>query len=264
MAGKRTPGTLIKSAFVDATRLELNDAYKLKTGNDPVDGFSDEELREVVKALWGTTESGRTATMEPVSDEPQTPINQPKLKGIPNLSISGKWGGRMRRVTIIKRETEAEYSQPLGWNGVIWNAPVGIPLDMPWPYWESLKNTSSTDYGSEAVAHFVTESGGKAYKVSKPKTTQTIRYMDHGDVEDTQDLATSYWDFFRNEALKNDCFKGKNRSTVIGIHNKLFEPQSMWNFRDMKDHDIRMRIAMCLGSDIESLMENEAYEQETA
>lgn len=254
MAGKRTPGTLLKNNFEDATRAELESAHELKTGNTPSNSFTVEELRSVVQAIWGETH-----VQAPLTQAPPTPISAPKNKGIPNLGSSGVWEGRKRRVTLLKRDTKLDYSQPIGWNGSIWNVPVGVAVDMPWPYWESLQHTMTTDNGSDDVVEWVRKPGGRLEKHVTPITTPTIKYIDHGDVEGTEDLPTSYWDFYRREAMKNNCFEGKHRSVLITIHNTLKDPLPAAYFRDMRDIDIRIEIAQVLGTDIADSLQGQMY-----
>lgn len=258
MAGKRTAGTLIKSNFDDATRLELEAAHELKVGHAPSSSFTEEELRAVVRKLWTPGDDGRHATAAPETEEAPRPIA--KMKGVPNLGPSGKWGGRMRRVTIIKRtDTEAEYAQPVGWDGVIWNMPVGVPVDMPWPYWQSLLHTTMTDAGSDKAVEWVRKKGGRLEKHTTPVTRQTINYIDHGDVPGTEDLPLSYWDFYRREALSNNCFESKHRSVLIQIHNTLKDPLPAAFFRDMRDIDIRIEIAQSLGTDVADTLQSQMY-----
>lgn len=256
MAGKRTPGTLLKNNFEDATRTELESAHELKTGNPPSHSFTDDELREVVRKLWGETTAQAPITPAPSA----TPISALKARGIPNFGQSGKWEGRMRRVTILKRpDCEHEYAQPVGWNGTIWNMLVGVPVDMPWPYWESLRNTESTDAGSEKAVEWVRAKGGRLEKHVTPITKPTINYIDHGDVEGTEDLPTSYWDFYRREAIRTNCFEGKHRSVLITIHNTLKDPLPAAYFRDMRDIDIRIEIAQVLGTDVADSLQGQMY-----
>lgn len=255
MAGKRTVGTLLQNNFADATRLELEAAHEQKTGTAPSNSFTLEELRQVVQALWGE----KAVEAPIVKVEAATPISASKTKGVPNLGQSGTWEGRKRRVTILKRDTKLDYSQPIGWNGSIWNVPVGTPVDMPWPYWESLQNTLSTDYGSDDVVEWVRKPGGRLEKHVTPITTPTINYIDHGDVPGTEDLPTSYYDFYRREALKNNCFEGKHRSVLIAIHNTLKDPLPAAYFRDMRDIDIRIEIAQVLGTDVADSLQGQMY-----
>ncbi len=259
MAGKRSIGNLLKNNFIDATRAELIDAHTLLLGTAPAESFTDEELRTVVQGSREQRSEPRVATMEPPQPEGEpTPV---KAKGIPNLGTTGKWGGRMRRVTLQRRtDTQEAYCQPVGWNGLIWNVPVGVPVDMPWPYYESMRNTQLRDDGSDAVSRYERDGKGKVTKIITPTVKDTIPFIDHGDVPGTENLPTSYFDFFTREAKATECFKNKTRSALIGIHNILFEQMPMFAFRDMTNHDIRLKIAMALGGDIEDIMRDEQYD----
>ena len=228
----------------------------MKYGKHP-EGLDDEQLRqECRRAFSMNAPIAATGTPEP----PAVGASPIRPKGIPNLGSTGKWEGRKRLVTIIKRDnTKQDYAQPVGWDGVIWNVPVGVPVEMPWPYWESLKNTKLLDSGSDAVSKWERGQDGRMFKIVTPTLTDTIRHIDHGDVPGTEELPTSYWDFFFHEARKTNCFYGKSRSMLVHVHNILMEPKPMTFYRDMKDDDIRLAIAQSLGTEIENVLQSQMY-----
>lgn len=262
MARPRTVGTLIKNEFADATRHEMESAYDMKFGHDPSNSLTDDELRvELIKAY--TSADGRISTVKPPTAHDQTaePIaTSPRNNRVPNLSNTGKWEGRMRRVTFLQQDgSKKQEVQSVGWNGIIWNIPLNTPVDMPWPYWESAQHTGIKDEGSEAVTKWVNTPDGRLEKHVTPVTRATVRWVDHGDTPGTEDLPKDYVDFFRREAEKTNCFSGFNRSGLVMVYNKLHDAQPMWYFRDMRDEDIRMKIAMTLGTDIETILQDQLY-----
>lgn len=262
MARPRTVGTLLKTAFVDATRHEMEAAYDIKFGHTPAPSLSDDELRaELVKAFT-PGETGHVGTARPLAHQrtPDAPINHGTRGRIPNLAPTGRWDGRMRRVTFLQQDGSPKQEvQPVGWDGVIWNIPLNTPVDMPWPYWEAAQQTAVRDEGSDAVTKWVSTPDGRLEKHVTPSVKPTVRWIDHGDVPGTEDLPTSYFDFFRREAQRTHCFAGMNRPALVMVYNKLHEAQPMWYFRDMRDEDIRMKIAMTLGTDIEAILQDELY-----
>lgn len=260
MARPRTVGTLIKNNFDDATRHELELAHDMKFGSPPSQSMTEDELREVVRT--GYVQQG-TAKPPQSHDATVEPVSQPRSRGrVPNLGTTGEWEGRKRRVTFHQQDgSKLQQVQPVGWNGIIWQIPLETPVDMPWPYWESAQRTGVRDEGSEQVTKWVNTPDGRLEKHVTPVVKPTLRYTDHGDVPGTEDLPTSYWDFFHREAVRTNCFANLNRSGLVMVYNKLHEAQPMWFFRDMRDEDIRMKIAMTLGTDIEEILQNELYEE---
>lgn len=253
MAGLRSVAKLMQNDFEDATRKELEKVYEDRSGTPAPQSLSDDELRASVRRIWGTAQPSYKNKVESVE-------STPKAKGLPNLSSTGKWEGRMRRVTIIKRDnTQADYAQPVGWNGLIWNVPVGVPVDMPWPYYESVKNTLLWDTGSDAVSEYVRDKGGRVSKIVTPTATETIRLVDHGDVPGTEDLPTSYYHHFMREALRSSGFEGYKRAKLIAIRQILKETEPVTFFRDMTDYDIRLEIAVVLGPQVEEILMNEQF-----
>lgn len=243
----------MQNDFEDATRNELAKVYEDKSGTPAPTSLTDEELRNSVRTMWGAKEPSYQNAVQSVE-------STPKAKGLPNLSSTGKWEGRMRRVTIIKRDNcQHNYAQPVGWNGLIWNVPVGEPVDMPWPYYESVKNTLLWDTGSDAVSEYVRDKGGRVSKVITPTASETIRIVDHGDVPGTEHLPTSYFDHFLREAMATQGFFGYKRAKLIAIRQILKETEPVTFFRDMTDYDIRLEIAVVLGPEVEDILMNEQF-----
>jgi hypothetical protein len=261
MAGLRSIGTLLITKFEDATRKEMDKAYEQKFQIDAPPSLTDAELRhELVKAYNVVAPQEREAPATPISHG-----QAPKGMKMPQLNATGRWDGRMRRVTFLPQDgSKKQETQPVGWDGIIWVIKLGEPVDMPWPFWEAARNTILKDDGSEEVSKWHHTPDGRLEKHITPSYRKTVNYIDHGDVPGTEDLPIGYADFFHREAVKTQCFKTFNRAALVMVFNKLHEPQPMWYFRDMRDDDIRMRIAMTLGTDVESVLQDTMYEEASA
>lgn len=263
---KRTIGALLKTKFATASREELNDAYGEKFGQSAAPSLSDDEIRTELVQAYGLI--GKATQEPPGTDEPaQTPITTGQRKtplgAIPNLGMTGKWGGRTRLVTFHAMSDKQE-TQPLGLNGTTWNAPLNVQLEVPWGYWFSAQNCKMWDTGSDAVTTWVKTKDGRLEKHVTPTFKETIRYTDHGDKPGTEDLPIGYADFFGRKARETSMFKGFGRPLLVMIHNYLHEPQPMGYFRDMRDEDIRIKIAQTLGTPYEEILQNELWEAATA
>jgi len=196
-----------------------------------------------------------------------TLIPQPKIGAlgrIPNLSSTGKWEGRKRRVQFALANNP-EGTITLGWDGTQkWTIQTPDIVDMPWPYWQRVKDSVLVDDKSNKARKFKHDDDGKLYVTTKPKKTAVYQYVDLGDVPGTENLPTSYWEFFRNEALKNHCFRGFGRTALVMVYNKLRDQQTSKFFEGKDNMALRRLIAEILDPSLVQLMDEEAYETESA
>jgi hypothetical protein len=260
---KRTIGTLIKTEFATANREEMDEAHRTKFGSAPAPDASDAEVRATLKSAYcaGIPVPPALQTHPHASEEVVASIaTLPKIGKIPRLNATGPWDGRMRLVTLLPKDgSKVQETESVGWNGIQWTILCGVPTKMPWPYYQSLINTELLDDGSLAVSEWHPTKDKRLKKVVTPTYTKTINYIDHGDVPGTENLPQDYADYFRREAVRTGCFKAFQRPALVMVHNYLFEPMGMGFFRDMRDEDIRIKIASCLGPDIEAILQNELY-----
>lgn len=259
---------LIASNFADADREALNKAHEIKHRFASPD-ITDDELRRRLVQDFKPTEDGPAPTMQPPSHGERAPVTRTPNGKIPNLRVSGKWEGRMRRVTIHKfREESQSGAQKIGWEGVFWTIAYEQTVDMPWPYWQSLLNTDFIDDRSDEVTEWVPDKKqkGKLMCVRTSRRIPTIRYTDHGDTPGTENLPESYLQHFQREAARTGCFKGFSRQALMMIHNILLEPYgdvkafNALYFRDLKDVDLRIKIAGALGPEVEQMMNDSVYD----
>lgn len=278
MSRKFNLATLVQTQFSEASREEMDKAYEIKKGHaSPM--IDDEALRLALVAMYQPDETGEIRTMEPPASRDTTPgraAAQRAVGRIPNLRPTGKWEGRMRRVTLHRfSESSPDYVVTLGWEGMKWSPPMDVAVDMPWPYWQSLLNTDFIDDRSEDVTEWGREKNGKITCVRTPRRIRTQRYEDHGDVQGTENLPRDYSEFFQWEAKRTNCFRGYSRSALMTIHNILIEPYGKTAtgtavvfdtayFQHMSNLDLRIKIASPLGPEVVAIMENESFEQPEA
>lgn len=265
MARKFNLATLVSTQFADATREEMNTAYEIKFNTtSPI--ISDDELRERLIAAYTPDEQGDAPTLQPPTAGDTTPKQRVGGNRIPNLRPTGKWEGRMRRVTIHKTDENTQSgAKRIGWEGILWTIAFDTPVDMPWPYWQSLINTDFIDDRSDNVTKWVRDETGKLSCERTSRAIKTVRYTDHGDVPGTEHLPEDYVSYFRSEALRTNCFNGFPRAALMMVHNILLEPAgdvrafNALYFRDLQDVDLRIKIAGALGPQVEDIMNNVVY-----
>lgn len=294
---KRTIGVLLKSKFSDATHDELVESFTAKFNLPPPGELTDEMLRirlcnayslnpapEEGGALPSQHKSqGQGPSINPPGHNDPTPaptlmVGVPRetpLGPIPNLTLGkGKWGGRVRLVTFHAKPGSKQETQPLWCNCVYWCAPLGQMLEVPYPFWNVANNCKLWDTGSDDVSEFIKQKDGRLLKVTTPRAQETVFYTDHGDKPGTEDLPDSLADFYQRAALKTHMFRNFKRPVLIMIHDALEVPRDsapgesppagMTYFRDMKDEDIRIRIAQTLGTPFENMLQNELWDAATA
>lgn len=274
MSRKFNLATLVQTQFSEASREEMDKAYEIKKGHaSPM--IDDEALRVALVAMYQPDETGEIRTMHPPASRDTTPGRAAVQKAagrIPNLRPTGKWEGRMRRVTLRKfSENSPDYAVTLGWEGVKWTPPMDVPVDMPWPYWQSLYETDFIDDRSDAVTKWPRdEETGKISCIRTSRRLKTQRYEDHGDVPGTEDLPRDYAEFFQREAKRTHCFRDYSRSALMTIHNILVEPYGKTAtgtavvfdtayFQHMSVLDIRIAIAKPLGPEVVAIMDEESF-----
>lgn len=249
------------SNFVDAARTHVEKAYILLTGEpeESIVGRDLEELRATCQSL-NTLDAIRTTA--PAPEAPKLAV----VGRIPNLGPSGKWEGRMRRVMVIDPNPESEKKTvSVAWEGKPWDFAYGVAVDMPWPYWNALKDAVSRDEASERVTEWVVEKGakGKVTKVTTPIERPVHNYQDLGDVPGTEDLPESYFDFFRRRARDTNCFRELKIPMLLLIHERLYDGPPMdrkYNNVQLDAITLRLKIAERLGPEFVSQINSEMFE----
>lgn len=259
MANKFDLEALKASNFVDAPRTHVEKAYLLLTGEEEssITGRDLEELRATCQKL-NTLDAIRQSSPPP--EEPKKAV----VGRIPNLGTSGKWEGRMRRVMVVNPDPESEKKTvTVVWEGKPWDFKYGDTVDMPWPYWNALKDAKVRDESSVNVVDWERDKKGRLKRVVTPVERPAHNYQDYGDVPGTEDLPESYFDFFRRRALATDCFRELKIPMLLMIYERLFDGppvDSRYNPVQLDAITLRLRIAQRLGPDMTTLVNTEMFE----
>jgi len=264
---------LRQSNYASASRDEMERAYKLICGQEVEEDVPDERLRSELQALDGVEKLKHDAApvLPVVAAVPEGTINPAR---IPNLSPTGKWGGRMRRVTIHQntdKDAPENLAVSLGWEGNIWTVQYDVPLDMPWPWWEALKNAVHKDEHSTKVRRWVPgrtdeEMGRMELDPAKKHLVnrKNYRYTDHGDVPGTEHLPISYFDFFQGEARRTGVFSKAQPAVLLRIYSILHDGPPV-DRRDgykpvrLDPTQLRFAIAERLGTEFVDMLNNEVF-----
>lgn len=245
--------------FEDAPRTHIQKAYLLMTG-EPEESIKDRDVSELV------AECQRLNALENINKSaPPLPAESKKGIGrIPNLGLSGKWEGRMRRVVVHNPDPDSKKRTiTVGWEGYAWTIAYGVEVDMPWPYWTALNNAVVKDESSVRVTKWDRDEDGQWQKTITPSIRHTHNFTDMGDVPDTESLPTCYSDFFQQKARETQVFREIPHAMLLRIYEILFDGPPV--DRDHKivqlDHtQLRWRIAQRLGPDLVALMNTEIFE----
>ena len=263
---------LRKSGFADAPRAHLLKAYALLAGDEADEHQSDDELAAECRRLTGTTTDVPRGTSEPPAgiEEPTQQqlsaqvVSVGKLGSIPRLGPETlpAWDGRKRLVDIAALPGEQD-TITLGWDARSkWTIKLPVQdLEMPWPFWECLKNAVYVDDRSVAARkHLRDEETGKAYVITKVIRRPLYPYHDRGDVPGTEDLPTSYWDWAQGESLRTRVWRNYPRPALMRIYRLIRDDPGSAFFERKTNVDIRVAIATILGPQHLAVMDAEIYD----
>jgi len=261
---------LRKSGFTDAPRAHLLKAYALLAGDEADEHQSDDELAAECRRLTGTAPDVPRGTSEPPAElenpavEPSNVVNVGRLAAIPRLGPETfpAWDGRKRRVQFAALPSEQCNTITLGWDGRSkWVVEVPGTYDMPWPYWEILKNLYAIDDRSDKVRKWHRdEESGRLFAVTKPTKRPVYQYVDLGDVPGTEDLPTSYFDWAQREGLRTQVWRGYGRPALMRLYRLLRDDPGSAFFEKKTNVDIRVAIATILGPQFLAVMDAEIYD----
>lgn len=259
MANKFDLDALKASNFVDAPRTHVEKAYLFLSGEpeESIAGVDLEELRARCQKLNALEGINKLAPVE-TKPEPTRGVGR-----IPNLIPNAQWEGRRRRVMVTNRDPESEKETfTLIYEGMPWDVRYGQQVDMPWPYWEILKNAVVRDESSDNVTTWERTKKGWN-KITTPKERPLENYTDLGDTPGTENLPTSYFDFFQQRARATNCFRELKIPMLLMIYERLYDnPPLDREFRPVQLDAIQLRvkIAQKLGPDLVSAMNSEMFE----
>lgn len=263
MANKFDLEALKASNFEGAARTHVEKAFILLTG-EPEESLVGRDLEELRAECQKITKLEAINTMAP---PPKDDLGIPtsKLVGrIPNLGVSGKWEGKKRTVMVINPDPKSECKTvSIVWEGIPWDFNYGERVDMPWPYWNVLKDAKFRDERSDDVTEWNRNKKGKWIRTMNPIEYPMHNYQDYGDTPGTEHLPESYFDFFRQRAIATDCFRELKIPMLLMIHERLFDgpPRDREHRNIQLDAiTIRLRIAERLGPELVTLLNSEIFE----
>lgn len=267
---------LRNSGFEDAPRAHLLKAYALLAGDEADEHISDAELAAECRRMTGIS---KPADMAPeIGEEPIPPgepgneavpapniVNVGRVAGIPRLGPETfpEWDGRKRKVQFAALASEQQKTITLGWDARSkWVIEVPGTYDMPWPYWECLKNMYVIDDRSDKVRKFLRDDeSGKLYTVTKPTRRPVYQYVDLGDTPGTEDLPTSYFEWAQREAMRTQIWRGYGRPALMRLYRLLRDDPGSSFFERKTNVDIRVALATILGPEYLAIMDAEVYDE---
>lgn len=259
----------LRNNLFDGSAADLDKAAPLVLGRARADGESDLALRKALCAMCNLPEpGGPNANQQAPQDRggPQPAALNPKvgkLGKVPNLSPTGRWEGRRRRVQFA-RANNPEGTITLGWAGEQkWTILTPCVVDMPYPYWETVRSRVLVDDLSDNVREYNYNKKKKVLEVTvEPVSTPVYNYVDMGDTPGTEHLPVSYFEFFKEQSRETGVFKGFGRQALVLIMNRLRDglPSTWFDNRDV--NNLRARIAEILGPDAVRALDEEIYAEE--
>jgi hypothetical protein len=244
----KTPEELLldwsRASFVGLDRDQLTQAAEM-LGVDFAKQVNDKTLRAKLCAAIGTVDATLT-------DNDAAKIAAVAAKGtkidihgqIPNLSASGRWQGRYRRIRMVRTDQYKDFNAfPIGWEGVTKYFSFDIDIDMAWPYYESLKNMRET-----MISKSLSKDGHETE--TRETTNQVLPYSDLGDTPGTEHLPIGMREYVQWMARDNDNFADSPRRDLMRVLRLLYGPQVNVTSRDLSDDDLRDDILNFIGVDI--------------
>lgn len=264
---------LRNTGFEDAPRAHLLKAYALLAGDEADEHISDAELAAECRRMTGTTtraDEASEAGEEPIpageigAAAPNV-VNVGRIAGIPRLGPETfpEWDGRKRRVQFAALSSEQQKTIKLGWDArSSWVLEVPGVYDMPWPYWECLKNMYVIDDRSDKVRKWHRDDeSGKLYAVTKPTRRPVYQYVDLGDVPGTEDLPTCYFEWAQREAMRTQVWRGYGRPALMRLYRLMRDDPGSAFFEKKTNVDIRVALATILGPQYLAIMDAEVYDE---
>lgn len=161
-------------------------------------------------------------------------IYKSKILPTVNLTPSGRWGGRRRRIKVPRpsNATKSEAAMPIGWNGkaTYW-LPFDEPIDVPYPIFNILRQTRLP-----RVVQRETEGPGKTTEITTGWEFSDLPFSDYGDTPGTTELPCSLTEWFQEKGPKfyrdlsgRDLQMVADRCDVntIGVDKKKMSPQEI-------------------------------------
>lgn len=162
----------------------------------------------------------------------------------PNLGPSGRWGGRYRRIRLTRTDFYKNFAAfPVSWEGQIKYFHFDTDVDMPWPYYEALRNMVET-----SITKTLSPDGRSA--TTRETSRQAVPFSDLGNTPGTEHLPTSMVEYVQAVAKSCGNFATAPRRDLIRVLRWLHGPQANVMAKDLKDDEVRDQILIFIGVDI--------------
>lgn len=203
---------------------------------------SNDFMREKLCAVVGKPVSGTQEAPKPSAVVRSLTGFDPK----PNLTASGKWEGRMRRVMIpntLSDKNSRQIGVPLTWEDKTIYVFFDREVDIPEPHFHCLNNARGAHI--QPVTRRRDDGSVEVTNVERP--FKAIPFQDLGITPCTEGLPTSLADYWKRQAKKHDNFSKTPRATLIKIRSDLIGPAGRAYYKDLSDEDIRIEVLDFLG-----------------
>lgn len=211
--------------FLDCSKAELIAIINAAGAPVPHGKTGEEKLRQQCCELLGRPFSPRAeASAPPVTNDPPPKTSllassRNWFKHMPQLRSRAGWAGRRRRVKLHVSQRLPEGTMAIlsvdGWD-------IGVQptfeVNIPYPHYEALKNTTVTSGSRSEV--FNPTTGQREFK-TRMIHTPTYPFEDMGDDPSTAHLATSAIAWLQTEARKRNFLYGEDKDTLVSIYNYL-------------------------------------------
>ena len=135
-----------------------------------------------------------------------------------NLTPNGKWEGRRRKVSVPKPENlKGQQAHPFSWGKHMVMVPWNVPVSVPYPIYEILRNGQSFQIEQERT----TDKRGTPKIINHRVEEMRFRYADMGDDPETLNRPTSQREQFRKVAEATEYFKDWNRAQLARLCKRL-------------------------------------------
>lgn len=233
-----------RASFENCDREQLKQAAEM-LGVEFAPQTNNETLRKKLRETIGTVDGTLPdADVHAIRDEM---VPKPKLTlqmSPPNLTPSGRWGGRYRRVRLVKTDFYKKFTAfPIGWEGVTRYFHFDAEIDMAWPYYCALQNMIET-----SISKDLTPDGRST--VTNVNSAPAIPFSDLGDVPGTENLPTSMLEYVQWLAAANGNFADTPRRDLLRIMRWLHGNSVNARLKDVLDDDIRDQILTFIGVDV--------------
>lgn len=248
MTTEKTPQELLldwsRASFVGLDRDQLKQAAEL-LGVEFAPQTNNDTLRKKLCEAIGTVDNTLDApTVSLIRQEvPATPRLSLQTTP-PNLGPSGRWGGRYRRVRLVRTDYYKNFNAfPISWEGALKYFHFDAEIDMAWPYFEALRNMRET-----TITKVLSADGRSAE--TREVTNQVLPFSDLGDTPGTEGLPTSMVEYVQRVAKSNDFFSKTERRDLVRVMRWLHGPSVNATTKDMTDDEIRDQLLSFIGVDI--------------